>query len=87
MKQVQLTWHSLYVLLIVAALTVTGCTTAYKAKPLPFKTPEAYDNTVRVNETWIGGRAYADKQEALDAFGFDIRGAGMLPVQLVFDNR
>lgn len=87
MKQEQLTQHSLYILFIITALIVTGCTTAYKAKPLPFKTPEAYDNTVRIDETWIGGRAYADKQEALEAFGFDIRSAGMLPVQLVFDNR
>lgn len=76
-----------YFLLVLTAVIVSGCATAYKAKPLPFKTPEAYDNTVQVDDTWIGGRAYAEKEEAQEAFGFDIRGAGMLPVQLVFDNR
>ncbi len=69
------------------AATLAGCSTAYKAKPLPFKTPEAYHNTVQVGKTWIGGQAFADSEQAKNAFGFDIRGAGMLPVQLVFDNQ
>jgi hypothetical protein len=35
----------------------------------------------------MGARVYDDKQEAERAFGFDIIGAGMLPVQVVFDNQ
>jgi hypothetical protein len=72
---------------VAVALTLAGCSTAYKAQPLSFKAPEAYNNTVQVGNTWIGGQAYADPEQAKAAFGFDIRGAGMLPVQLVFDNR
>lgn len=75
------------ILLCAVVVTLAGCSTAYKTKPLPFKTPEAYNNTVQVGKTWIGGQAFADPAQAKDAFGFDIRGAGMLPVQLVFDNQ
>jgi hypothetical protein len=71
---------------LVAALLLAGCATSYKAQPLPFKAPTAYGNTVTVDDTIIGGRAFVEGKEAKKAFGFDIRGAGMLPVQLVFEN-
>ncbi len=64
-----------------------ACTTAYKARPVPFKMPAAYGNAVEVAGTVVGARAYVDAGIAEEAFGFDIRGAGMLPVQVVFDNR
>jgi hypothetical protein len=35
----------------------------------------------------LGAEAYATKDDAEKAFGFDIKGAGLLPVQLVMDNR
>lgn len=72
---------------LMAALLLVGCSTAYKAQPLPFKAPTAYGNMVTVADTMIGGRAFVAKKEAKKAFGFDIRGAGMLPVQLVFENK
>jgi hypothetical protein len=68
-------------------LFLVGCSTAYKAQPLPFKTPAAYHNEVEVAGVQIAGEAFTNSQEAKKAFGFDILGAGMLPVQLVFDNQ
>jgi len=68
-------------------LAFTGCTTGYKAKPLSFKTPAAFDNAVSIGDTQIGAKAYVDPAETKKAFGFDIHGAGMLPVQVVFDNQ
>jgi hypothetical protein len=79
--------HAVSILCGVVLAALAGCSTAYKAQPLPFKTPEAYNNSVQVGNTWIGGEAFADPERAKAAFGFDIRGAGMLPVQLVFDNQ
>ena len=73
--------------LILAQSALMGCGTAYKARPLPFKTPSAYENMAVINGAQIGGQAYVDSSAAKSAFGFDIRGAGMLPVQLVFDNQ
>lgn len=35
----------------------------------------------------IGAEAYADQTSAKEAFGFDIKKAGLLPVQVVMDNR
>lgn len=73
--------------LALVLLTLLGCSTAYKAQPLPFKTPSAYNNSVQVEQTQVGGVAFVDSVAAKEAFGFDVRGAGMLPVQLVFDNQ
>jgi len=66
---------------------VAGCSTAYKAQPLPFKSPAAYNNTTDIGGVSVGGQAFTDPEAARQAFGFDIRGAGMLPVQLAFDNQ
>ena len=75
------------IILILMTISLISCATSYKAKPLPFKSPTAYQNTVVVNGAQIGGQAYVERSAAQSAFGFDIRGAGMLPVQVVFDNQ
>jgi len=76
------------IMVIIMALVFTSaCATSYKATPLPFKTPAAYGNATEVAGAVVGAQSYVDPEMARDAFGFDIRGAGMLPVQVVFDNR
>jgi hypothetical protein len=72
---------------IVAVMVIAGCGPTYQARPLPFKAPAAYSNMVEHDGLQVGGQAYADSKQAQAAFGFDIRAAGMLPVQLVFDHR
>jgi hypothetical protein len=72
--------------LIGVAMFVAGCAAAYKAQPLPFRAPSSYGNAVAVAGVTVGGEAFADPKKAQDAFGFDVRGAGMLPVEVVFDN-
>ncbi len=49
--------------------------------------PSAYPNVVRIGETLVGAEAYSDGKKAGEAFGFDIRGACVLPVRVVFDNK
>jgi hypothetical protein len=73
-------------ILFVSILFLISCGATYNVKPLPLKTPAAYSNSMEVAGTIIGGRAYVDSKESKEAFGFNIREAGMLPVQLVFDN-
>ncbi|HSR11930.1 MAG TPA: hypothetical protein VLS90_10855 [Thermodesulfobacteriota bacterium] len=70
-----------------ALILTAGCSTAYKAKPLPFRVPSSYANAVEVGGATVAAQAYADPKSAREAFGFDIRGAGMLPVQVIFDNQ
>lgn len=82
-----MTHRPLLTLTVGILITAMGCATAYKAQPLPFKAPAAYDNMVEANGVQVGAKAFADKEIARKAFGFDIRGAGMLPVQVVFDNQ
>ena len=74
-------------ILCMVLVPLAGCSTAYKAKPLSFKSPESFDNMVQVGGARIGAQAFADREAAKKAFGFNIRDAGMLPVQLVFDNQ
>ena len=57
------------------------------SQPLPFKAPGSYPNAQNISGATVGAKAYTDADEAQEAFGFDIRGAGMLPVQAVFDNQ
>jgi hypothetical protein len=78
-------------IIILLAITglwaIQGCSTAYKAKPLSFKSPESFQNMTQAGGARVGAEAFADPAAAKAAFGFDVRGAGMLPVQLVFDNQ
>ena len=74
-------------LVLMALVFSIACSTSYKAKPLPFKKPATYPNVTRVAGAMVAAQAFADPKEAKEAFGFDIRGAGMLPIQVVFDNQ
>lgn len=64
-----------------------SCSTGYRAQPLPFKAPASYANARDVYGATVAAKAYADYAEAAEAFGYDIRSAGMLPVQVIFDNQ
>jgi len=63
-----------------------GCA-GYEYKPVPFKAADAYPNHVVVAGAVVAARAWSDKAEAEKAFGFNIRGAGLTPVQVVVDNK
>lgn len=64
-----------------------ACAASYKAKPLPFKSPSSYPNATEAAGAIVGAEAFVDPKHTKEAFGFDIRKAGMLPVQVVFDNQ
>ena len=63
-----------------------GCST-YDPRVLPMKLPEAYANVQRVAGAYVAARAWDHEEEAKGAFGFNILRAGLLPVQVNFDNR
>lgn len=79
-------WLSLMTLVSVT-LALAACATTYKAQPLPFRLPSSYPNATVVAGATLGAEAYVDKDQAGNTFGFDVRGAGLLPVQVVFDNK
>ena len=65
--------------------TTIGCA-RYERTVVPFKMPDAYINAIEVANTTVAARSYT-REEAEIAFGFDIVGWGVLPVQVIFDNR
>lgn len=71
--------------LLLAVLALASCT-SYERQVVPFKMPTAYPNATAAAGATIAAKAYDQKVEASQAFGFDIRGAGILPVQVIFDN-
>jgi hypothetical protein len=80
-----MTYKKCLILLLAFLFLGVGCTT-YKQQPVPFKMPSAYKNATEVAGATVAAKAYADSKEAKEAFGFDIRGAGLYPVQVIFDN-
>lgn len=67
--------------------SLEGCSSTYVAKPMPFKSPSAYANATEAGEALVAAQAFANPPAAQEAFGFDIRAAGMMPVQVIFDNQ
>ena len=72
---------------IVAFLIVSIACTTYHRQVVPFKMPTAYPNATEAAGASLAAKAYDDTKEAQDAFGFDIRNSGILPVQIIFDNK
>ncbi len=73
-------------LLVALALALAGCS-SYGHKVAPLILPEQSRNAVSAGRALITARAFLDRKEAERYFGFDIRKAGLLPVQVVIDNR
>lgn len=63
-----------------------GCT-SYERQVVPFKMPQSSPNAVYIDGAVIAARSFTDAGEAKDAFGFDIRSAGIIPIQVAFDNK
>jgi hypothetical protein len=79
-RKLKLSWLALAVLCLMAC-------NRYESQVVPFKLPSAYPNVVTVAGASLAAQAYGEKKEAAEAFGFDIRGAGILPVKVIFDNQ
>jgi len=75
---------------LVCILTIStqlfACAT-YENRAVSFRPPQDYINFQDVIGLKVGAEAYADQKLAEEAFGFDIRAAGLLPVQVVMENK
>ena len=78
--------HRLAIWILILVLVFQGCA-SYEPKVQPFKLPEASANVQRVAGAYVAARAWDNEEEAQQAFGFNIIRAGLLPVQVSFDNR
>ena len=74
-------------MIVFVCLTIIAGCTSYERQVVSFKMPESTPNAVSFNGAVIAARSFTNINEAREAFGFDIRSAGILPVQVVFDNK
>ena len=72
--------------MLIIAAHLSACAT-YESRAVSFRPPQGYSNYQDVSGLLVGAEAFSDKQRAEDIFGFDIRGAGIFPVQIVIDNK
>jgi hypothetical protein len=81
-------WKNCFYLMAVLLVVIlmTACA-RYERQVVPFKMPTAYPNATEVAGAQLAAKSYDDSKDAQAAFGFDIRGAGILPVQVIFDNK
>lgn len=71
--------------LLLFSMLISSC--SYSDKVAPVTLPDASPSMVVVGSgTKIAASAFLDKGEAEKAFGFDARKAGLLPVQVTFQN-
>jgi hypothetical protein len=75
-----------YACLAAAILFFAACA-SYESQVVPFKLPSAYSNATEAAGATVAARAFDNEKEAEQAFGFNIVGAGVLPVQVIFDNK
>ncbi|MQM39162.1 hypothetical protein KBTX_03184 [wastewater metagenome] len=78
-------WIPVVVAVMLTAL-LAGCASYGEQRVAPIPMPASQADSVTVNGATLLARAYLDPDTAEEAFGFDIRGAGLLPVQFVVDN-
>ena len=75
----------IFPLLLLFVFSLSACST-YKSQEVPFKPPAAYPGMQVVAGAQVAAEAYSESASARENFGFDIRGAGILPVQVIIDN-
>lgn len=73
-------------LLLVLVLVLAGCAT-YQPKVQPIPLPAESPKAVHFDGVSLIARAYVERAAAQAAFGYDARGAGVLPVRFVIDNQ
>jgi len=71
-------------LLMFLAAILPGC--SYNDRVAPIRLPETANNMVEIDGLKISAQAYTDPEAATNTYGFDARRAGVLPVQVTFQN-
>ena len=78
-------FHLMTLSLLLLAAVLAGCAT-YSDRVAPVPLPDAQARHVDIDGVKLVARPFVDEDEAKANFGFDIRGAGLLPTRFVIDN-
>ncbi|MDR1920661.1 MAG: hypothetical protein LBS31_02830 [Candidatus Adiutrix sp.] len=76
----------LFLLATLAAALAGGCAVKYEYKPIPVKDISAYHNNTSVLGAQVGAEAYWQTAALRRLFGFNLKEAGLIPVQVAVDN-
>jgi len=71
---------------LLAGLTAIMAACSYGDRVAPIRLPEATANMVEINGLKVSAQAYTEDAAAEAVYGFDARKAGLLPVQVTFQN-
>ncbi len=74
----------LMLLLVFLTAALPGC--SYNDRVAPIRLPESSSNMVEIDGLKISAQAYTNPESARTTYGFDARKAGVLPVQVTFQN-
>lgn len=72
---------------VTVAIMVTAACSSYQDRVAPIPFPSLQSERVRVEGAYIVARSYVNKDHAKRAFGYDVRGAGLLPIRVVIENQ
>jgi hypothetical protein len=72
--------------IFLALVLLSSCST-YKPQATPFRLPQSYANVQNLNGLSGAAFSWQNEEEAKAAFGFNVIKAGLLPIQVVFDNQ
>ena len=76
----------MFVLILGQMLLTAACAT-YSYKPIPLKDVGSYQNSTNVAGIQMGAQAFYDTGKLKDVFGFNMKAAGVVPVQIALENR
>ncbi|MDR1487779.1 MAG: hypothetical protein LBT62_07315 [Deltaproteobacteria bacterium] len=72
---------------LVLALAAVSCAPRYEFKPVPLLPMSSYPSQVSLPEAKVGAKVFYDTAELKQVFGFNLKDAGVIPVQVLVDNQ
>jgi hypothetical protein len=72
--------------LLSVMLVTASCAPRYEFKPIPVKSLDSFTNLTTFPEGRAGAQAIYDSKEVTRFFGFDLKKAGVIPVQVAVAN-
>ncbi|MDQ7089883.1 MAG: hypothetical protein Q9M50_04470 [Methylococcales bacterium] len=74
------------IVIVSISLSLFACST-YNERVTPVLLPSLQNDAIDVEGVLLVAQSFVDEDKAETAFGFDIRGAGLLPIKVVIDNQ
>ncbi|MDR0355104.1 MAG: hypothetical protein LBJ64_05145 [Deltaproteobacteria bacterium] len=74
------------IFLLALILVSAACAPRYEFKAIPMRPLEGYANRTQFQDGQAGAMAFYDSRQVTQIFGFNLKNAGVIPVQLTMQN-